>query len=176
MKAEERRAQILWDLTVAEHPVSATKLAEKYSVSRQIVVGDIALLRAAGEDIIATPRGYISAASQSSGMHGATKNYTIACVHSNNRQMEDEMNTLVDNGCYIINVIVEHPVYGQIVAQLNCGNRHDVAEFIHKVESVDAVPLSDLTNGLHLHTVRCPDEETYERVVEELRGKGLMYE
>ena len=46
MKAEERRRAIAKTLT-AEHPVSATALAGQFSVSRQIIVGDIALLRAA---------------------------------------------------------------------------------------------------------------------------------
>ena len=49
MKAEERRRAIAKTLT-AEHPVSATALAGQFSVSRQIIVGDIALLRAKASD------------------------------------------------------------------------------------------------------------------------------
>ena len=74
MKAEERRRAIAKTLT-AEHPVSATALAGQFSVSRQIIVGDIALLRAAGLDIVATPRGY--KLGETTGLLRA-----VACVHS----------------------------------------------------------------------------------------------
>ena len=47
MKAEERRKIISQTLT-ADQPISATALAGKFSVSRQIIVGDIALLREIG--------------------------------------------------------------------------------------------------------------------------------
>lgn len=56
MRAEERRQAIRELLQRAKQPVSATALAAQFSVSRQIIVGDIALLRAAGADISATPR------------------------------------------------------------------------------------------------------------------------
>ena len=59
MRAEERRQAIRELLQRAKQPVSATALAAQFSVSRQIIVGDIALLRAAGADISATPRGYV---------------------------------------------------------------------------------------------------------------------
>jgi len=59
MEAQERREKIARRLEQADGPVSATALAKEFSVSRQIIVGDVALLRAAGLDIAATPRGYI---------------------------------------------------------------------------------------------------------------------
>lgn len=170
MKAEERRIRILDDIKEADAPVSATRLAAKYNVSRQIVVGDIALLRAGGEAIYATPRGYVI--ERTSG--GIT--HTVACMHTNNEDMQEEMNLIVDNGCTIVNVIVEHPVYGQLLGQLSCSSRHDVQEFLRKVTEADAAPLSELTNGLHLHTLLCPDEESYTRVKEGLREHGFLYE
>ena len=56
MRAEERRQAILEHLRQSSRPVSAGLLAERFSVSRQVVVGDVALLRASGADISATPR------------------------------------------------------------------------------------------------------------------------
>ena len=57
--AMERREAVLERLRAAQAPVSAAALARQFSVSRQIIVGDVALLRAAGADITATPRGYV---------------------------------------------------------------------------------------------------------------------
>lgn len=169
--ASARREYICRKLNSASSPVSASRLAELCHVSRQIVVGDIALLRAAGKDIVATPRGYLipSAARQHDILH------TIAVSHRSD-QMQEEMNIMVDNGCTIENVIVEHPVYGQLIGQLNCSSRHDVQEFINKVNQYHAAPLSELTDGLHLHTLRCPDEEAFERVKKELKEHGFLYE
>lgn len=171
MTAEERRNDICDQLSGASGPISASKLAEKFKVSRQIIVGDIALLRASGKDIVATPRGYLINPGQRS--EGIRK--TIAVSHTS-EQMQQEMNIMVDNGCTIVNVIVDHPVYGELVGQLNCSSRHDVQEFIDKVRKFHAAPLSELTGGLHLHTLRCPDEAAYERVREELRRCGFLYE
>ena len=57
--AEARRRAVAQILEEAEGPVSAAALARRFSVSRQIIVGDVALLRAGGADILATPRGYL---------------------------------------------------------------------------------------------------------------------
>ena len=56
---EARRKEILHTLANEEKPVSASKFASRFQVSRQIIVGDIALLRASGATIIATARGYV---------------------------------------------------------------------------------------------------------------------
>lgn len=64
MDASRRRVRILDYLRAAKAPVSATALAKKLSVSRQIIVGDVALLRAAGEAVTATPRGLCAGPAQ----------------------------------------------------------------------------------------------------------------
>ena len=58
MESEDRRKQIIDILTKASSPVTGTELSKKCQVSRQIIVGDVALLRARGISIISTPRGY----------------------------------------------------------------------------------------------------------------------
>lgn len=163
-----RRAAIAALLEVAETPVSAACLAARLGVSRQVIVGDIALLRAAGALITATPRGYIV----ERGRGGLRR--TVACIHSRPEGMERELNIMVDNGCTVVNVIVEHRVYGQLVGQLNLSSRYDVSEFIQKVVTNGAKPLSDLTGGIHLHTLRCPDEGAFRRVTQALSEAGIL--
>ena len=167
MNAAQRRGRILDELKVAEGPLSATALAQKLSVSRQIIVGDVALLRAAGEGITATPRGYVLDAPRP-GMVA-----TVACAHSG-ADMERELTLMVDQGCTVENVIVEHPVYGQLTGPLDLSSRYDVSEFIRKVEENSAKPLSDLTDGIHLHTLRCPDREAFQRTVAKLEQEGFL--
>ncbi len=170
MRSEERRAAVLEELRRAEDPISASALAERYHVSRQIIVGDVALLRAGGEAISATPRGYVL---QNEGETGLVRR--IACRHSD-AAMEAELNAIVDEGCTVLDVIVEHPVYGQLTGALHLKSRYDVGEFLRRCARSDARPLSDLTEGVHLHTLSCPDEEAFERVRRALREAGFLYE
>ena len=156
MNAAERRGRILEYLRSSDGPLAAAALAQKLSVSRQIIVGDVALLRAGGEEVTATPRGYVLDGPRP----GIVR--TVACVHSG-ADMERELTLVVDQGCTVENVIVEHPVYGQITGPLELSSRYDVSEFIRKVEECGAQPLSALTDGVHLHTLRCPAEDAFRR-------------
>ena len=148
-------------------PVSAAALAERFSVSRQIIVGDVALLRAGGTDILATPRGYLL------GGRGGGVERTVACVHAP-EEMERELNAIVDQGCTVLDVVVEHPVYGQITGRLDLSSRYEVSEFIRRVNQSRSHPLSDLTDGIHLHTVSCPDEGAWRRVLAALEREGFL--
>lgn len=167
MTAIERRNAI-YQVLSADKPVSATALAGRFGVTRQVVVGDIALLRAEGRSVIATPRGYIIPAPD-----GFLR--TIACVH-NAAQTRDELNAMVDCGCTVIDVVVEHPVYGQLTAPLAISSRYDVEQFIEKMTSASASPLSALTEGIHLHTLSCPDEEVFDHLRDKLREMGMLFE
>ena len=165
MKAEERRKRIRPTLT-EQQPISAAALARQFSVSRQLIVGDIALLRAAGMDIVATPRGY--KLGEHSGLLRA-----VACVHEDEAGLERELLAMVDNGCTVMDVVVEHPLYGEISGQLSLSSRYDVQQFMEK--SRNAAPLSSLTGGIHIHNLRCPDEAAYQRVCQVLRELGILY-
>lgn len=171
MDAAERRKKIVDILAGSERPVSASSLAAEFSVSRQIIVGDIALLRASDIDISATPRGYIIASSHSE--PGIVRQ--IACCHKP-EDMQTELYAVVDQGCTVRDVIVEHPVYGQITGILQVSSRYDVDQFIRKCSQYDALPLSYLTGGIHLHTIICPDEGAYKRVIGALRTLGFILE
>ena len=81
---------------------------------------------------------------------------------------------MVDQGCVVENVIVEHPVYGQLTGPLDLASRYDISEFIRKVEKNAARPLSLLTDGIHLHTLRCPDEGAFKRAAAALGQAGFL--
>lgn len=167
MTSQQRRTEILRRLQTADTPLSATALAGDLGVSRQVIVGDVALLRASGVEIQATPRGYVLA-TESAGVSAV-----LACVHNANH-MERELTLMVDYGAEVLDVIVEHPVYGQLTGQLRLRSRYDVARFLEKAEG--AAPLSALTDGIHLHTVRCPDEAALQRVTAALKEEGFLLE
>ncbi len=170
MDAETRRLKILALLQEADAPINATKLARLLSVSRQSIVGDVALLRAKGEDIVATPRGYVLSAVQT------TKSHQVVCRHKEN-QMREELYAIVDNGCTVCDVIVEHAIYGQLTGMLNLSSRYDVDKFIEKIEkNVSSMPISYLTDGIHIHTLQCPDDVHFQRVKEKLAQLHILYQ
>ena len=169
MDAQERRRGVAKCLEQARGPVSATALAKQFSVSRQIIVGDVALLRAGGMDISATPRGYVLPTPTTD------KRYTLACRHTG-EQMEQELNAIVDQGCTVLDVIVEHPIYGQITGPLQLASRYEVSQFVQMLAEQEAAPLSALTDGIHLHTILCPNEAAFLRVKDSLKQLGLLVE
>lgn len=170
MDAAARRRAIADELSRSGSPVAASVLGERFGVSRQIVVGDIALLRAQGLEITATPRGYLLGSGREAGIRR-----TVACVHDN-EGMERELDIMVDNGCIVLDVVIEHAVYGQLTGELHLKSRYDVAEFMRRSREAGGSPLSTLTGGIHTHTLLCPDEESYERCVRDLREAHILLE
>lgn len=168
--SSKRREEILEILKNTQDPISASALAKHFSVSRQIVVGDIALLRAASHEIYATPRGYVLQKTTF-----GQETVTIACYH-NDAMLSQELYTVVDNGCGLLDVIVEHPLYGQISGSLQIFSRYDADIFLQKLEKNKANPLCALTGGIHLHTMSYPSQEACQRVLESLRNKGILFE
>lgn len=169
MNAAQRRKVILERLTEADAPLSASVLAGELGVSRQIVVGDVALLRASGTQIDATPRGYQ--------LHPAEKGYTaiLACVHSTEDEMRTELYTIVDQGGVVVDVAVENSLYGELRGNLNLASRYDVDNFIQQAKDTPEALLSRMTGGVHLHTLHCPDAESFDRIKKALEEKGIVY-
>lgn len=170
MIAAERREKIEHLLRAAQDPLSASSIAAHFTVSRQVIVGDIALMRASGLDILATPRGYVLRRQESD---AAYFERSLACVHSMDG-LADELYTAIDNGGWMIDVTVSHAVYGEICAPLYLYSRADIDAFLKKLRHTN--PLSALTNGVHLHRIRCADEATFLRVEKALREKGFLFE
>lgn len=170
MNATARREAILQKLAASSEPVSASALAGQLGVSRQIVVGDVALLRAGGARIDATPRGYLLGA--------AAASYTglVACCHSTTEGMRRELYAVVDQGGVAVDVIVENALYGEIRANLNVASRYDADAFVRQAETSPASLLSSMTGGVHLHTIRCADEAAFRRIQAALAEAGVLYE
>ena len=173
MHAKERRQNIIEQLQQAASPVTGTTLAQMLGVSRQIVVGDVALLRANGWAILATPDGYLLPQEKDAAQAGRTRRF--ACSHTSD-DMEKELNIIVDNGGKVLDVAVEHPVYGELVARLVLASRRDIQTFLRRVRETRAIPLSAITGGVHLHTVCAEDEATLDFIEQQLREQGLLAE
>ena len=169
--AQARRQAVAQALEEAVGPVSAAALAERFSVSRQIIVGDIALLRASGLQILATPRGYLM---DSSSQQEEKNIGMIACRHTQ-EQLREELYTIVDFGATVVDVTIEHALYGELSGKLDLSSRYDVDAFMDKVEQEkNCAPISSLTNGVHLHRIRYRDEESFKRIKEALREKHIL--
>jgi len=170
MDAQLRRECILNEINRQNKPVAASLLAEKLNVSRQVIVGDVALLRAKGHEIIATSRGYII---QSAGLANQYLG-KIACCHAP-EETKNELYIVVDLGATVVNVTVEHGFYGEITGCLNLASREDVDAFIDKVDSSEIKLLSELAMGVHLHTIACRDKPHFEEVCSALEASGYLY-
>lgn len=170
MKTEERRARILELLRATEGPVTGAELAEQLGVSRQVIVQDIAVLRAAGEEILASPRGYYLLP------HAGAAHRAVVAVRHTREQTEDELTTLVDLGVEVVDVVVEHAMYGELRGSLRIASREDVRQFMAQLEETGARLLCELTDGLHLHTLEARRPELLERAREALRERGYLVE
>lgn len=170
MSAEKRREEILNLLSTKEQPMTGSKLAERFDVSRQAIVQDIALLRAKGEEILATSQGYVIP-QQNSKM--AVK--TIACKH-NGDEIRDELETVIKYGGRIKDVIIEHPIYGELKGFLMVQSTEDLNTFMEKYNQDSVKPLLTLTEGVHLHTIEALNGEVLDLIEEKLEKKGYLLE
>ena len=166
--AEQRRRGLLAWMQGHGEPVRGGELAKRFRVSRQCLVQDVAILRAGGEEIEATPRGYHLPATSRRGHREL-----LACRHAPERTQE-ELQILVDHGVKILDVIVEHPVYGELRGSLMLESRADVQDFLARLSSSHAALLSSLTRGVHLHTVEASRPELIARAKAQLRARGFL--
>ena len=167
---DERRQWILDKLITKQAPVTGGDLAKQTNVSRQVIVSDITLLKAKGEPIIATSQGYLymPASNQETLIER-----TVACQHTPERS-EEELFLLVDHGVTVKDVKIEHGVYGDLTASIMVSNRKEVEQFMNKIEDTGASFLSELTDGVHLHTLMAPNEETLDTAEYALLVAGFL--
>jgi len=169
MESIDRRESILSDIINSKKPLTGGFLAGKYNVTRQVIVQDIAILRAAGKEIIATPQGYILPRYHET----KTFNRIIASKHDV-AGMEDELTTIVSHGGSVLNVIIYHPLYGEFKGQLMISSIQDVHSFISRMNKEGAEPLSSLTEGVHLHTIEADSIEILDEIENALEKKGYL--
>lgn len=164
----ERRKHIVEIMRSSEKPISGTALGKATGVSRQVIVQDMALLRTEGYPVLSTARGY---------MLDEPKACTrlLKLCHTN-EQTEDELNTVVDLGGCILDVMVNHRIYGEVCASLNIKNRRDVQKFMEDLQSGKSVPLMNVTLGYHFHHILAESEEVLCEIEEALKKKGYLAE
>src|SRR5579862_2418383 len=166
--AAGRRQRIIAWMRSHGGPVRGGELAKRLRVSRQCLVQDVAILRASGEEILATPQGYRLP-------KGPIRPHRalLACKHAPERT-EEELQTFVDNGVKVLDVIVEHPLYGELRGALMIESRADVGDFLLRWRGTKANLLSSLTRGVHLHTVEASKPEMIARAKTQLQARGIL--
>ncbi|WP_125980091.1 transcription repressor NadR [Loigolactobacillus iwatensis] len=168
LSGKKRQEQIRGALISGTQPISASHFAKQFGVSRQTIVGDIALMRAQGETIVATPRGYEY-------QHNSSHQAIIACRHRP-ADIEQELTLIVKAGGSVNDVLVEHPLYGQLRGQLAIRTLGDVQQFIRKLNQFKGHPLAELTDGVHLHTITFENEAQLTQIKQSLHAAGILYE
>lgn len=170
MSGKERRNQIVQFLTRQGEPVSGTKLAQEFGVSRQVIVQDIALLRSSNITILSTNRGYLVSKKAEPGVTRIFK-----CHHSD-EETEQELNSIVDQGGTVIDVFVHHKVYGKLQAPMHIRSRRDVREYMERIHSGKSALLKNVTSDYHYHTICADSEDILNAIEEELDSMGYLVE
>lgn len=168
MTGAERRNDMLSRIKSSAVPVSGKEMAQIYEVSRQVIVQDVALLRAAGNDIISTNRGYI--------LHAVPVASRVFKVSHTDEELEEELCSIVDLGGKIVNVMIRHRVYGEMEAELQINSRRKVMEFLEDLKSGKSSPLKNITANYHYHKVEAENEETLDLIEKMLREKRFLVE
>ena len=166
MKGEERRENILECLKSADGPVSAGNLAEAYGVSRQIIVQDIARLRARGISIASLSRGYV--------LEEKPKCQKVFKVIHSDEDSEKELNLIVELGGEIQDVFVYHKFYGVVSAKMDIKTKKDVKLYLENIATGKSGHLKNVTSGYHYHTVLADSDEVLDEIEEKLWESGFL--
>lgn len=166
MKGAERRMMLLQTLKSSGEPVSGSTFAKQFGVSRQVIVQDIALLRAEGNEIVSTSSGYL--------MTEVYKCSRVFKVHHDDQSIEKELMMMVDLGGKVKDVFVSHKVYGQLRVDLNLSSRADVEKYLQSISTGKSVPLLNLTSGYHYHTVLAENELILDAIQHQLEAYGFL--
>lgn len=170
MDKEARKEAIKEKLFLSKKPISATALAKTLGVSRQIIVGDISLLRAEGFDVIATNKGYVLS---DSGRRGEFR--AVICSKHVTDDIFDEICTIVDLGGRMIDIYVEHPVYKKVIIPMNIKSRSEAKTYVERFMEKNVKHLSELSrNGEHYHTIEADNELMLLRIQKALNDKGYL--
>lgn len=166
MKCEKRREEIINIIKNSMVPTSGTVLAEHFHISRQVIVQDIAVLRAKGYNILSTNRGYI--------LNSSPYISRVVKVSHTDNEIADELNSIVDCGGTVKDVFVNHKAYGELRASLNISSRRDVEAFLEQIRTGKSTPLKNVTSGYHYHTILAKSEEILDIIQETLQNKGYL--
>lgn len=168
LTSADRRSQIQTKLAERQAPITANQFAKQFGVSRQTIVGDVALLRAQGEGIVATPQGYQYE-------QATAEEAIIVCQHTP-EQTAHELQLIIEAGGTVKDVIIDHAVYGQLRGQLQIRTQADINLFVGKLRHNRAHLLSELTGGVHLHTIGFTTAAQLVAIKAALRKAGYLVE
>lgn len=166
MDGADRRKEILRILEKSEKPVSGLALSKELKVSRQVIVQDMALIRANGYSIYSTNRGYLI----------EKKNEAVRVlkmIHSD-EEAKKELETIVDMGGQVRDVFVYHKVYGVVKADMNIKSRMDIKEYMDDIASGKSTLLKNVTSGYHYHTIVAENEEILDLIQGKLQELGFL--
>ena len=166
MKAEERRKELIKRLQGETGPLSASRLAQEFGVSRQVIVQDVAIIRASGVGITALSKGYVL------DRVGAARR--VFKLHHSDEDVEKELNLIVDAGGTVLDVFVFHKVYGTVRAELGISSRLHVKQFLQDIAKGKSSLLKNVTAGYHYHTVSADSEETLDIIEQRLCENGFV--
>lgn len=174
-RLKERRKALVDRLKMTPEPQRAADLAAAFGVSRQVIVQDVALLRAQGHPILATPMGYIWAAPAAPSPQAPQLQRVFAVRHGPEPEtIEAELMAVVNLGAVVVDVIVEHAVYGELKGLLMVRTRTDVLNFLQRLQTEQAEPLLVLTQGVHLHTIAAPSAAVLDQVHQAFASLGFL--
>jgi transcriptional regulator of NAD metabolism len=165
----ERRVELLRMLRTAAGPVSGSELSTALRVSRQAIAHDIAILRATGETIVGSRQGYHLAGS-------SRELIAVIRCHHEPLRFREELEVLVDRGVSVLDVGVDHSVFGEIRARVVVDSRADIERQAETFAKTGDAPLSELTRGFHSHTVRAPNHDALQAAKRELLERGILRE
>jgi len=166
MKADERRKEIITLLMAKDGAVSGGELSERLNTSRQIIVQDIAILRAAGYEILSTHQGYV--------VKNTPLIERVFKLRHTSDQTEDELTCIVNLGGTVVDVFVWHKVYGKVEANMNIFSQHSINKFMEGIKSGKSTELMNITSGYHYHTVRAESKEVLDRIEAALEERGYI--
>lgn len=168
MTGTQRRKKIIDMMRQSQKPLSGGAIGSETGVSRQVVVQDIALLRTEGYPIVATARGYV--------LDEPQRAVRLFKMCHTNEQTEDELTSIVDMGGCVLDVMVNHRIYGKMSAPLNIKNRRDVQVFMNHLNTGKSTPLLNVTSGYHFHRISAEQEEILDEIEQMLREKDFLTE
>lgn len=164
MNSIERRQKIKELLEIA--PIKGAELAQRFSVTRQVIVKDISILKAEGLEIISTSSGYILNSNV-----GVRK---VVAVNHGEDQIRDELEIIIKYGGVIEDITIDHPLYGEVTGKIMIKTLHDIDVFMEKMDRLNMTVLSKASGGVHLHTIYTDNKESMDRIINELSNSGYL--
>ena len=147
-------------------PISGINLSRRFQVSRQVIVQDIALIRAKDIHIYSTNKGYIIDNKQEVAR-------VFKVIHTDS-EVETELETIIDFGGWVKDVFVYHKVYGVVKADMNIHSRCDIKKYLDEIKSGKSSLLKNVTSGYHYHTVAADNEKTLNLIQDSLYQLGFL--